>query len=75
MEVGELNVQYRDFFESLVVFGICLISSFVLLSIHASYFTPYIEKNFMVELALFLTCITGLVVGYEWMEIKKEKRN
>lgn len=69
-----MKALYRDFFESLVVFFTCLVSSFVILSIHASYFTPYIDKSFMVELSFFLTFMTALFVGYEWLEVKKTKQ-
>lgn len=69
-----MKAEYRDLMESVMVFLICFISSLVILSIHAAYFTPYIDKDFMVDLSFFLTCITGIFVGYEWFAIKKEQK-
>lgn len=69
--VRQLKENSYDFFEAVLIFIACIFSTFAILSIHSSFFFPYFDKSFLLELSISLTMATGCIMMYEWYARKR----
>lgn len=70
----KLKNEAFDFFEAILIFLFCSLSTVTLYFAHDSHFALYIEKGFLVEFSLFLSIATSFIVFYEfefWRNRKK----
>lgn len=64
----------EDFFEAMAILTFCVFLCCLLPFIHPSYFSPFVEKQFLVECSISITCMVGILALYEWSLIKKQSK-
>jgi hypothetical protein len=66
MGLNKKKENTYDFFEAILIFFICFLSTFSLHLAHTTSFSPFLKNLFLFEFSAFLTVCSLFVVFYEW---------